>query len=143
MPATNGFAEGVVRRVVDRLEELLGELGSERGQYMERCRRIRDTMKDVYQAARDEDGIPKKALKTLIEKRELAARIEDLVVNLEGDNLEAFQSLEQVLGDYVSTPLGQAARTAADMAKRMDENARGKTRRKRRDIDGDEEARPH
>jgi uncharacterized protein (UPF0335 family) len=123
----NGFDPEVVSRFVSRLESLHSDLASEKGEYMQRCRQIRDEIKDVLQAAKDEDGIPKKALKTLIKKRELLGKIENLADFLEVDDRSAFEALEQALGDYGDTPLGQAAKMAA----RMDDDAARKGPRRK------------
>lgn len=125
--ATNGYDPDIVSSLVSRLEALHGDLESERGQYMQRCRTIRDDIKDVLQAAADEDGIPKKALKAIIRERQLLAKIDDLVGGLEAEDSDGFERLKLALGDLDDTPLGNAAKLAAN----MDADARRGRGRKR------------
>ena len=121
--AGNGYDPEIVQHLVGRIDSLHDDLATERGEYMQRCRQIRGEIKDVLQAAKDEDGIPKKALKFLVKKRQMLAKIEDIEAGLEPEDGTAFQSLELALGDYGSTGLGQAAKMAAEM--KADERKRG------------------
>src|SRR5215203_4491079 len=89
---TNGFDPEIVQHLVGRIDSLHDELATERGEYMQRCRQIRDQIKDVLQAAKDEDGIPKRAIKALVKKRQMLAKIEDIQVDLEPGDAAAFQS---------------------------------------------------
>jgi uncharacterized protein (UPF0335 family) len=131
----NGFDDEVVKGFVGRIESLMGDLASERGEYMQRCRTIRDDIKSVIQEAKDEHGVPKKALKALIRTRELENKIQDLEDLLEPDDQTAFLQLVAALGDFASTPLGEAKVQAAA----MEQDAKRKGRpRKRKDTDGDE-----
>ena len=129
----NGFDEAIVEGIVARLEGFVDELATERGEYMNRCRQIRGDIKDAVQAAKDEHGIPKKALRTVIKRRALLAKVEDLETELEADDQTAFRQLRVALGDFADLPLGQHA----EMAARMDADARRGGRRKRKDTDGE------
>lgn len=132
---TNGFDPDVVQNLVGSIESLHDELATERGEYMQRCRQVRDHIKDVVQAAKDEHGVPKKAIKLLVKQRKVLAELDAIEQDLEPDDGHAFRQLEAALGDYGGTPLGQAAKMAAAM--NNDERKRG-GRRKRKDTDGDE-----
>lgn len=133
----NGYDPDIVQHLVRRIDSLHDDLATERGEYMQRCRQIRSDIKDVLQAAKDEDGIPKKALKFLVKKRQTLAKLDDQQADLEPEDGTAFEHLEAALGDYGTTGLGQAAKMAEAM--KADERKRG-PRRKRKDTDGDEAA---
>jgi len=109
----NGFPnQAVVRDVVARIEEQLSELLSERGKYMQRCRNIRERIGEIYDEAKDEHSLPKKVLRKLIRTRELERRIENSIAELEADDRQTYEMLEDALGDFGETPLGQAALAA-------------------------------
>jgi uncharacterized protein (UPF0335 family) len=105
---TNGFNEQQVKGIVGRIEQHLADLLSERGAYMNRCRGIREGITAAYDDAKAH-GIPKKELKALIRTRELERKIEQTRDDLENDERETFEQLQEALGDFGNTPLGQAA----------------------------------
>jgi uncharacterized protein (UPF0335 family) len=95
---------------VERVESLNGDLGTEKGEFMARCKVIQGDIKEVYKEAKNA-GINKKALKGIVKKRALEADIEDIAADLEGDDSDAYAALQlslEKLGD-----LGAAAMKAA------------------------------
>lgn len=115
----NGFDRDVLQSLVGRIEGCLADLLSERGAYMNRCRGIREGITAVYDDAKDH-GVPKKELKALIRTRELERKIEQTKADLEADEAATFEQLQDALGDFGNTPLGQAALDGARRGDTLD-----------------------
>lgn len=101
-----------VKNAVLQIEQQLANLASERGVYMQKCKKIRDVMGQNYDTA-VERGISKKLLKTIVKERELERRIDGLTADLEPDERTELEMLVEKLGDFGSLPLGKAAIEAA------------------------------
>lgn len=95
---------------VRRVENLHGDLGKERSESMTRCKVIHADIKEVYKEAKAA-GFNKKALKGIVTKRALEAKIQDIGDELEGDDSTAYASLQLALEKM--GPLGEAALKAA------------------------------
>lgn len=103
--------QSAVRNVEDRYEEL----ATERGVYMQKCKRIREKMADNYDTA-GHRGISKKLLKRIVKERELERKIAALTDDLEPDERSELEMLVEKLGEFAYTPLGEAAIQAAKQA---------------------------
>ena len=99
-----------VMEFVSRIENLHGDLGTEKSESMTRCKAIHTDIKEVYKEAKNA-GFNKKALKGIISKRALEAKIQDIGDELEGDDSTAYASLQLALEKL--GPLGDAALKAA------------------------------
>lgn len=108
----NAPADEDVQAAVRNIEEHHSDLASERGTYMQRCKRIREAMANDYDTAGNR-GISKKLLKKIIKERELERRIESLTDDLEPDERSELEMLVEKLGEFANTPLGKAAMTNA------------------------------
>jgi hypothetical protein len=97
-----------VQAAVRNIEEHYADLASERGSYMLKCRRIREAMAADYERA-GANGISKKLLKLIVKERDLSRKIDDLVTDLEPDERSELEMLMEKLGDFATTPMGQAA----------------------------------
>jgi hypothetical protein len=106
--ATNSPSEDDVQAAVANIEQCYNDLLSERGLYMQRCKRIRETMAGDYDNAVDK-GISKKLLKKIIKGREFERKISALTDDLEDDERSEHQMLVEKLGEFANTPLGKAA----------------------------------
>lgn len=95
--------EGKAKVYLERIENVLAELDSERGEYMANCRALRDDIKEIYSEAKDA-GVDKKALKGLVDWRILERKQEKLTADLEAENAKLLEHLIETLG-----PLGMAA----------------------------------
>jgi uncharacterized protein (UPF0335 family) len=104
----NAFGPDVARQFVERIERLLDDLASEKGEYMRRAKTIRE---DIALALDDAKaaGVPKKELKAVIKTRDLEMRAAAIREDLEGDAQETYDMIRAALGDFSDTPLGQAA----------------------------------
>ena len=74
---------------------------------MERCKVITEQRASVLQEAKDQHGISKRALKTVVKVRGLETR-QRLREELEPE-IQRFLDYRPALGDYADTPLGGAA----------------------------------
>jgi len=115
----NGFDQATLQAIVGKIEGNLADLLSERGAYMQRCRVIREAITAVYDDAK-EHGIPKKELRAVIRTRELERKIEQTRADLEADEQATFEQLQDALGDFGHTPLGQAALDGARRGEALD-----------------------
>jgi cell division septum initiation protein DivIVA len=97
-----------VQAAVRNIEDRYDELASERGAYMLKCRRIRESMANDYARA-SEQGISQKLLKLIVKERELERKIEGLATDLEPDERSELEMLMDALGDFGTLPLGIAA----------------------------------
>jgi uncharacterized protein (UPF0335 family) len=95
---------------IDQLDE--AQL-SERGKFMERCRRIKEQKDVVFDEAKNA-GIPSKELKRVIKARALERQADALFNELEPDEQENFEAMRVALGDWDNeTPLGRFANANA------------------------------
>jgi len=114
----NSPSEEHVRDAVAAIEASYAELASERGVYMQKCRRIREVMANEYENAADR-GVSKKLLKKIIKERDLERKIDALTDDLEPDEISQHQMLIEKLGEFANTPLGSAALQRAEMRSKM------------------------
>lgn len=105
---TNSPADEDVKAAVKAIEERYDDLASERGTYMQKCKRIREGMANDYEAAGNR-GISKKLLKKIIQERTYERKIDALTADLEPDERSELEMLVEKLGAFADTPLGQAA----------------------------------
>jgi Skp family chaperone for outer membrane proteins len=87
---------------------LIDDLATERGKYMQKCKKIREGMADEYESAAKR-GISKKLLKKIVKEREYDRKIEALTADLEEDERSELDMLMEKLGDFANSPLGKAA----------------------------------
>lgn len=111
--AKNAPSEEAVRDAVHNIEVSHAALLHEKGIYMQKCRKLRESIANDYEQAADH-GISKKLLKKVIKERELERRIAGLTDDLEPDEINEHQMLLEKLGDFANTPLGSAAMQRAE-----------------------------
>ena len=107
-PGRNGYDPEKVAAFYERIENLYSDLATERGEYMAKCKAIREDITDVIDEAKDVAGIPKKVMKAVIKQQQLLEKAEGVRTNLE-DLADEFDQLKHALGLLEDTPLGQAA----------------------------------
>lgn len=105
-PGSNGFE--AAKTFVADIERHMKTLDTYRGEYMKRCRDVRDLIAQTYDRAKDA-GIPKRELKAVMKARDLERRLADLRDNLDEDSAETFDQIRHALGDLADLPLGDAA----------------------------------
>lgn len=108
----NGYDPQILGSFNSRIENLYGDLATEKGESMSRCRAIHQDIDAVLKEAKNA-GIPKKEFKAVIKKRTLLAKVEEIRADLEGESVETFDQIEFALGKFAETALGSAALNAA------------------------------
>jgi uncharacterized protein (UPF0335 family) len=108
----NGYDPQILGGFNTRIANLYGDLATEKGESMARCRAIHQDIDAVLKEAKNA-GIPKKEFKAVIKKRTLLAKAEEIRADLEGDSVETFDQIEFALGKFAETDLGAAALNAA------------------------------
>ncbi|MDP2618591.1 MAG: DUF2312 domain-containing protein [Hyphomicrobiales bacterium] len=105
---TNGIDADMAKAFIERIENLEGQIDSERGSYMQKAKTIREDIKEVIIEAKDE-GIPSKALKAMVKDRRYDRKKAELAAGLDIDEGAAFEQMKEALGPLADTPLGEAA----------------------------------
>lgn len=113
---SNAPDDADVQAAVKHIEERFADLASERGVYMQKCKRIREGMANDYDTAANR-GINKKLLKKIIRERDLERKIAALTEDLEPDEQSELEMLIDRLGDFGNTALGAAALAKAESGK--------------------------
>lgn len=103
----NGLQPDAVQGFTDRIENLMDKLASEKGEYMVRCKSIREDVNLVLAEAKDA-GIPKKAFRAVIKTRELENKLDAIRDELEAETQETYDQIRHALGDLADLPLGNA-----------------------------------
>jgi hypothetical protein len=97
----------VVMKYVQAVENLHGDLATEKSESMIRCKVIHTDIKQVFKDAKKEAGLNKKGLMAVIEERALEAKLAAVGGNLEGDDAAAHATYKLALENL--GPLGEAA----------------------------------
>ena len=105
---TNGYSSDLVKGLFAEIDRQDDELASLRGSYMADCQGPRAAIKEIKGRAREE-GINLVAFNELLAQHRSARAEQKRLSQLEPDDLDAFNLLEQALGEFVDTPLGEAA----------------------------------
>lgn len=108
----NRFDPKQVSGFVGRIENLMDQLDSEKGEFMRKARTIRDDVKIVLSEAKDQ-GIPKKELRAVIKARDLQDKLQSVREDLEDqESQDTYDELRFALGDLADTALGVATLAA-------------------------------
>jgi hypothetical protein len=110
--STNGYSSDLVKGLISEIDAQDDELASLRGSYMEDCKGPRAAIKEIKGRAREE-GINPVAFNELLAQHRNARAEQKRLAAMETDDRDAFDILEQALGEFVDTPLGEAAMNRA------------------------------
>lgn len=113
----NGATPAQIKESFDSIIFHYEELATERGEYMQRCKQIRERMAEEYDLAADR-GVTRRVLRAKVKEFLAQEKLQAIRESLEDDDRSEFDQLTEVLGDFGGTPLGQAA---LDRAKDRDE----------------------
>lgn len=112
----NAIQPELIAGFTDRIENLLADLASAKGNYMREARNIREDINLVYGEAKDA-GVPKRAFKAVIKARGLERKLDACRGDLEeSDEIETFDQILEALGPLGDTPLGRHALDRAPAA---------------------------
>lgn len=119
---SNQLDAKVVKSLVERIENLNEKIVAEHMAYMGRIGEIKEDIGEVYDEGKNK-GIPKRALKLNVKRRELEAKVEALREDLEDqDDIDQYDLVRHALGDLADTEIGQAALRRAETQKKTDGN---------------------
>jgi hypothetical protein len=114
---TNGYDADKLKKYLDPIEREQDKLDALKIDHLNSCKGPRERIKKVIKAAR-EDDINIEAFRILLQKRMAERKHAKRVAELEEDDADAYGLMEQALGEYGTTPLGQAALSRARGGKR-------------------------
>jgi len=90
---------------IDRQDD---ELATMRAEYMNDCKGPRQQIAEICASAK-EAGINMKAFREILRKHRADRLHDGRLASLDMADLADFKSMEEALGDFIDTPLGQAA----------------------------------
>lgn len=93
---------------VDKYEELEAKIDALKIEHMNRCRSVREEMKELLDEAKGL-GLAKGTVKAIVKARSLEAKAKEAIADLEDDEKEYAVSIRKALGDFADLPLGAAA----------------------------------
>lgn len=117
-------ANSIAFQAVEEIEKCLREIESERGSYMQRCKGIRDRIKDWKDRAH-EDGTARKAMNAFLKERDLTRKLAALNDDLEEDDADQVQILRDRFGPAADLGMFAAAVERAEQAEASKPKGRG------------------
>lgn len=102
-----------VKSYVDRIEAIKEAIASEKGEFMASCKQHNEDIADILEEAKS-NGLPKKALRSVVKTRELEAKLEAIRDELDEDLQDTYDNIRHAIGDLAETPLGEAALRRAE-----------------------------
>ena len=112
----NPYPQRLVKEFVKELEDLEAEKVKLHMAYMAKCAKINEQKNDVLDTFK-EKGLPKKAMKKVVQIRAAEEKARKMRDDLETEEQDQVDLLRQQLGDLQDTELGAAA--LARMAERQ------------------------
>ena len=109
---SNAIDPTMAQRFVGELDRCDEELLTLRGEYMQRCKTVRERKADWMEQA-EAAGIPRSGLKVELKRRDLARKIKTLEADAGEEVVETADMIRDALGDFAALPLGGAAVVAA------------------------------
>ena len=109
---TNAIDPTTAQRFVGEMDRCDEELLTLRGEYMQRCKAVRERKADWVEQA-EAAGLPRSGLKVELKRRDLARKIKTLETDAGEEVVETADMIREALGDFAALPLGGAAVEAA------------------------------
>lgn len=104
----NTYSREQLQGILEEVAVVDDELLSLKSDYMHKCKGPRAQKREIIKSAK-EAGLPMKALRELLDSDHIRRRKERRLDQLEADERADYDAMEEALGDYGSTPLGQSA----------------------------------
>lgn len=98
---------------VKKCEQIDADLETLKAEYMNECKALREDKKDILEIA-NQAGADKTAIKAVLKTRKLQKKIHDVEDGLQLDGGQLYESYMEAVGDWGSTPLGQASEPAEE-----------------------------
>lgn len=112
----NSYDRDVVLAIVESVEDVQAQIDKIMQAAKDECAPLREDIAEIKKSANEDDGLPRKELNSILQKRRLLRKAEDVRNKLSTEQQDEFDNLEHALGMLSDTPLGQAAISAADGA---------------------------
>jgi len=109
----NGGPLQGLKGYLEEIDRQDNELETLRGEYMNSCKGPRGMIAEIMASAK-EAGVNPKAFREVLRKHRADRRHDKRLAALDLADLSDYKSMEEALGDFIDTPLGQAAVAAAD-----------------------------
>ena len=110
---SNAIDPTTAQRFVGELDRCDEELLTLRGEYMQRCKTVRERKADWMEQA-EAAGIPRSGLKVELKRRNLARKIKTLEADAGEEVVETADMIRDALGGFADMPLGAAAVEAVE-----------------------------
>jgi uncharacterized protein (UPF0335 family) len=120
---SNGFDGEALKGYLDEIAVADNELLSLKSDYMLKCKGPRAQIREIMAAAK-EAGVNMKALREVVADDRVRRRREQRIEALEADDAADYEAMCEALGDYGTTPLGQAALKRAEREESLDSLSR-------------------
>jgi len=113
----NGGPLSGLKGYLQEIDQQDDELDRLRAEYMNACKGPQTGIKEIKTSAK-EAGVNMKSFAQILRKHRFDRRHDKRLTALDLADLSDYKSMEEALGDYIDTPLGQAAaqRAAEDHA---------------------------
>jgi len=110
---SNGFDGEVLDKYLSQIDSADDELVSLKMDHMRACKAPRGRIRNVMSQAKTA-GLNVAAFKAIVAKHRAERKIDQTIAELEADDRADFNAMKEALGDYGTTPLGEAALKAAE-----------------------------
>jgi len=105
----NGGPLAGLKGYLTELDIQFDELDTMRANYMNECKGPRGQIKEIMASAK-EAGLNMKSFRQIVSKHQADRRHDKRLAALDLADLSDYKSMEEALGDFIDTPLGQAAK---------------------------------
>ncbi len=126
---SNAIDPTTAQRFVGELDRCDEELLKLRGEYMQRCKTVRERKADWMEQA-EAAGIPRAGLKIELKRRDLLRKIKTFEADAGEEVVETADMIREALGDFAALPLGGAAVVAAGAKDETPKPKRGRPSKK-------------
>jgi hypothetical protein len=109
MPDGNGGPLAGLKGYLTEIDRQDDELDTLRAEYMNACKGPQAEIKEIKASAK-ETGINMKSFAQILRKHRFDRRHDKRLGTLDLADLSDYKSMEEALGDFIDTPLGQAAK---------------------------------
>jgi uncharacterized protein (UPF0335 family) len=110
----NGGPLAGLRGYLDEIDRQDDELATLKADYMNSCKQPRSVIREIVESAK-EAGLNMKAFREILRAHRVERGLDKRLEALDMADLADFKSMEDALGDFIDTPLGQAAKAAASV----------------------------
>jgi len=115
MADSNGGPLGGLKGYLEEISRCDDSLDTLRANFMNDCKPIQSEIAEIKASAK-EAGLNMRSFNAILRKHRADRRHDKHLGKLDLADLSDYKSMEEALGDFIDTPLGQAAQRAAEDA---------------------------